>query len=371
MNEVPAHNGIRFPCLRSAVRASDTVDCVPHPARPTVTLREVAAAAGVSVATASRVLGGSSRTVAPEYRRRVLAVAAELRYTADASARSMRRANDSIAVVADDLTTPSIGIAVAAMERQARDTGAFVTVSSTHGAVERQFETVRLQRALRPRALILTSSRVEANALERRLLGELLGYEREGGRVVIVGDTDMPFSSISFDNRDSAKELAAHVAGSGHRHVTILAGARGTGNVAARTSGFVEGLRHGGVDGRHIRISHCAVSRQGGFDATRRLLAKGLASTDAILAANDTIAIGAMSALRAAGMAVPADVSVTGFDDIELATDVTPRLTTVSLPLARAGAEAIRLALTAHPEVEHLTMRGQVVVRDSTAIRAG
>ncbi|ONI92588.1 hypothetical protein ALI22I_03090 [Saccharothrix sp. ALI-22-I] len=344
---------------------------MPHPARPTVTLREVAAAAGVSVTTASRVLGGSSRTVAPEYHERVLAAAAALRYTADASARAMRRANDSIAVVADDLTTPSIGMAVAAMERQARDAGAFVTVSSTHGTAERQLETVRLQRALRPRALILTSSRIEANALGGRLLDELLGYERDGGKVVIVGDTDMPFNSISFDNHGPAKELAAHIAESGHRHVTILAGARDRANVSTRTSGFVTGLRDGGVDGRHIRISHCAVSRQGGFDATQQLLAEGLAPTDAILAANDTIAIGAMSALRAAGVAVPADVSVTGFDDIELATDVTPRLTTVSLPLAQAGAEAIRLALAAHPETAHLMMHGQVVVRDSTAVRTG
>jgi LacI family transcriptional regulator len=344
---------------------------MPHSARPTVTLREVAAAAGVSVSTASRVLGGSSRTVAEEYRQRVVSAAAALRYTADAAARAMRRANDSIAVVGDDLTTPSMGMVAAAMERRARDAGAFVTVSSTHGTAERQLETVRLQRALRPRALVLTSSRIEADVLGGRLLDELLGYEREGGRVVIVGDTDMPFNSISFDNHGPAKELAAYIAESGHRHVTILAGARDRANVSARTSAFVAGLRDGGVDGRHIRISHCAVSRQGGFDATQRLLTEGLAPTDAVLAANDTIAIGAMSALRAAGVEVPADVSVTGFDDIELAIDVTPRLTTVSLPLARAGAEAVRLALAEHSEVEHLTMHGQVVVRDSTTVRAG
>jgi LacI family transcriptional regulator len=342
---------------------------MPHPARPTVTLRDVAAAAGVSVPTASRVLGGSSRTVAAEYRQRVLAAAAALRYSADASARAMRRANDAIAVVGDDLTTPSMGMVAAAMERQARDAGAFVTVSSTHGTAARQLETVRLQRALRPRALILTSSRLDANALDGRLLDELLGYEREGGRVVIVGDTDMPFDSISFDNYGSAKELAHHIAELGHRHVTILAGARGRGNVSARTAGFMAGLRDGGVEERHIRISHGAVSRQGGFDATQRLVAEGLEPPHAVLAANDTIAIGAMSAFRAAGVAVPADVSLTGFDDIELATDVTPRLTTVSLPLAQAGAEAVRLALRARAEKEHLMMRGQFVVRDSTTIR--
>ncbi|MDW4909658.1 LacI family DNA-binding transcriptional regulator [Streptomyces sp. ADMS] len=340
---------------------------MPHSARPTVTLRDVAAAAGVSVPTASRVLGGSSRTVAEEYRQRVLSAAAALRYTPDASARAMRRANDSIAVVGDDLTTPSMGIVAAAMERQARNAGAFVTVSSTHGTAERQLETVRLQRALRPRALILTSSRLDTNALGGRLLDELLGYEREGGRVVIVGDTDMPFDSISFDNHGPAKELGTYVAGSGHRHVTILAGARGQGNVSARTAGFMAGLRDGCVEERHIRITHCTVSRQGGFDAARRLVAEN--PPHAVLAANDTIAIGAMSAFRAAGVAVPGDVSVTGFDDIELAIDVTPRLTTVSLPLAQAGAAAVRLALADRAETEHLMMRGQVVVRDSTAIR--
>ncbi|MDK1344708.1 substrate-binding domain-containing protein [Streptomyces sp. 378] len=277
--------------------------------------------------------------------------------------------NDSIAVVGDDLTTPSMAMAVAAMERRARDAGAFVTVSSTRGTAERQLETVRLQRALRPRALILTSSRLDANALGGRLLDELLGYEREGGRVVIVGDTDMPFDSISFVNHGPAKELAGFVAGAGHRHVTILAGARGQGNVSTRTAGFLAGLRDGGVEGRHIRISHCAVSREGGFDAARLMITEGLEPPHAVLAANDTIAIGAMSAFRAAGVAVPDDVSVTGFDDIELAVDVTPRLTTVSLPLAQAGAEAVRLALADRAEAEHLMMRGRVVVRDSVAVR--
>ncbi|MBZ3900435.1 LacI family DNA-binding transcriptional regulator [Streptomyces griseiscabiei] len=342
---------------------------MPHAARPTVTLRDVAAAAGVSVTTASRVLGGSSRTVASEYRQRVLTAAAALRYTADASARAMRRANDSIAVVGDDLTTPSMGMVAAAMERQAREAGAFVTVSSTHGTAERQLETVRLQRALRPRALILTSSRLDANALGGRLLDELVGLENEGGRVVIVGDTDMPFDSISFDNHGAAKELAEYVAELGNQRVAIFAGLRDLGNVSARTAGFVAGLRDGGVEERHIRIVHSAVSRQGGFDAARRLVTDGLEPPQVVLAANDTIAIGAMSAFRADCVAVPTDISVTGFDDIELATDVTPRLTTVSLPLARAGAEAVRLALEPRAEAVHLVMRGQVVVRDSTVIR--
>ncbi|WP_162907337.1 LacI family DNA-binding transcriptional regulator [Allorhizocola rhizosphaerae] len=343
---------------------------MPHAARPTVTLHDVAAAAGVSVSTASRVLGGSTRTVAAEYEQRVLAAAAALRYTPDASARAMRRMSDSITLLADDLTTPSIAIVVAAMERQARTAGAFVTVSSTRAVPRRQLEAVRRLRALRPRALVLTSSRINAGALQGRLLNELVAYEREGGRVVLVGDTDMPFDSISFDNFGSARFVGAHVGESGHRRVVILSGPPGHATATARASGFAEGLRAAGVDSRHIRLVNCEVSRQGGFDAARQLIDEGLGDTDAVLGVNDIVAIGAMSALRDAGVAVPGGVSVTGFDDVQLAVDVTPRLTTIALPLAHAGAEAIRLATSERGmEPARLTVRGHLVVRDSTKAR--
>jgi LacI family transcriptional regulator len=353
---------------------------VPHPARPTVTLHDVAAAAGVSVATASRVLGGSSRTVAPEFEARVQAAATALRYTADASARAMRRPSDSIVLIVDDLTTPSIGMVVAAMERQTRAINAFVTVSSARGTPERQLETVRLLRALRPRALVLTSSRFEANALGGKLLNELTTYEGEGGRVVIVGSTDMPFDSIRFDDRGAGLTLGTHLAQTGHRGVAILAGPARRANLAARVAGLTEGLRAGGVDKSRVLVRHCDVSRQGGFEAARALLEEGLLATrllgrdalpgtDALVGANDVVAIGAMTALRLGGVSVPSDISVAGIDDIQLAVDVTPRLTTIALPLEQVGADAIRLVLGERLEAGHLTVSGHLIVRDSTIVR--
>jgi LacI family transcriptional regulator len=329
----------------------------------------VAAAAGVSLSTASRVLNGSSRTVAAEYAEKVLAAAAALRYTADASARAMRRASDSIALVADDLTTASIGLVLAAMEREARTVDAFVTVASTGGTPPRQLETVRMMCALRPRALVLTSSTLYADVLEGRLLRELLDYQREGGRVVIFGDTDMPFDAISVENRASAVPVGTYLAQTGHRRVTIVAGAADRANVSDRTVGFIDGLVAGGVDRADIRVVHCEVSRHGGFTAVERLLAGGPLDADALVCANDAIAIGAMSALRGAGVRVPRDVSVTGFDDIPLATDVTPRLTTVAVPLARIGQDAIRLALGDHQERRRTTESGELMVRESTGPR--
>ncbi|GIH02814.1 LacI family transcriptional regulator [Rhizocola hellebori] len=310
--------------------------------------------------------------MAPELERKVLAAAAALRYTSDVSARAMRRKSDAIALVADDLTTPSIGLVVAAMERQARTIGAFVSVSSTRGVPERQYETVRTLCALRPRALVLTSSRIQAKVLDGRLLDELLAYEQQGGRVVIFGDTDMPFDSISVDDRGSARLMGTYLASTGHRRAVILAGTRDRANVSARASGFVEGMLGGGVDAQDVRIVNCEVSRQGSYEATIRLLDEGIGDTDAIIAANDVIAIGALAACRAGGVDVPWDVSVTGFDDIQLAVDVTPRLTTIAVPLAEIGAESIRLALAspAGDSPVRETVQGTLIVRDSTVSRS-
>ncbi|MET8866859.1 LacI family DNA-binding transcriptional regulator [Nonomuraea sp. NPDC004580] len=337
---------------------------MPHAARPTVTLRDVAAAAGVSVATASRVLAGSARKVAPEYAARVLAAAADLRYTADAAARAMRTAGDSIALVADDLTTPSMGMVVAAMEREASTAGAFVTVSATMGDAARQAETVRVLRSLRPRALVVTSNRFLAGASDDRLAEELRSYERDGGRAVIFGDTDLPFDTIGFDNHGCGRLVGAYVAALGHWRVAILAGSPGLRNLADRTAGCVAGLSAGGV--RDILVLPCPVSRDGGYAAARDLAARGLDGRQAVLAVNDAIAIGALSGFRAAGVDVPGDVSVTGVDDIPLARDVTPPLTTVALPLAEAGAQAIRYALTPSDTVRHLRMTGHLIPRHST-----
>lgn len=343
---------------------------MPHPARQTVTLHDVAARAGVSVATASRVLGHSSRTVTPELEQRVLAAAAALDYTADASARAMRRGSESITLVADDLTTPSIAVVVAAMERQARAGGAFVSVASTHGSPQRQVAAIRRLRALRPRALVLTSGRVGTETAGGQLVQELQAYRDDGGRVVIVGDTDLPFDSISFDNHGAAQLVGRHLGGTGHRRVIVLGGPRGHPATGARVTGLLEGLRETGVARRGISVVHCETSRRGGGDAARAVLATGLGQAEAIAAANDVIAIGALTVLRDAGIRIPEDVSLTGFDDIPLAADVTPRLTTVALPLAEAGAQAIRFATREPSGTAHLLMRGQLVVRGSTR-RAG
>ncbi len=349
------------------VHAADYAQPVPHPSRPTVTLHDVARAAGVSVATASRVLGGSSRTVAADYRRRVLDAASALNYAADLSARAMRRDTDFVVLVTDDLTTYTMGVVVAAMERQARQVNAFVSVSATGGVPQRQLETVRTLVAFRPRALVLTSSRIEATSANRPLVDELREYQRRGGRVVIYGSIDLPFDSIRVDDLGSARQVGERLAATGHRRPLILAGDRDRAFAAARTAGYVEGLVAGGVRRADIRTVDCDVTRQGGFDAVTRA---GFEGVDAVVAVNDAVAIGALSACHHAGIPVPERLSVTGFDDIPLAVDVTPRLTTVALPHAEIGARAVRLALSERDgELVRDVVAGSLVERGTTATR--
>jgi LacI family transcriptional regulator len=343
---------------------------LPHRARDTVTLRDVAAEAGVSVATASRVLGGGNRSVAPENARKVIEAATRLRYTVDAAARAMNRGSDAIALVADDLATPAVAAVVAAMERQARTVDAFVTVSSTRGLPELQAATIRTLAGFRPRALVLTSTRISHESSDTRVLDELRAFERNGGRVIIYGSggVHLPFDALAVDDRGSARLMGEHLARTGHRRAIILAGTRGRAYAAARTSGYVEGLLAAGADVQDIRIVNCEVSRQGGFDAAAQLIREGLDGTDVLVAINDTVAIGVLAACRAAGVDVPGRVSVTGFDDVPLARDLTPGLTTIALPFTEIGVRAIEMAVRDRPEgagPARETFRGVLIVRGS------
>jgi LacI family transcriptional regulator len=135
-----------------------------------------------------------------------------------------------------------------------------------------------------------------------------------------------------------------------------------------RLRGFRAGLAASGVPADHVRVLPGPFTREGGYDAANALLADGLGAT-CVFAVNDVMAVGAMAAFRDAGLSVPEDVSVAGFDDIATLRDVTPRLTTVRLPLEEMGTRVARLALdpAAGGSPVVATVRGDVLLRQSTA----
>ena len=346
-----------------------------------VTLEDVARAAGVSLATASRTLNGSTRKVKEANRQLVLEAAERLGYTPNVSAQAVARGTTTtVALLVGDISDPYFSSIAAGVVGEAERAGLVVTMGETRRDPAREVQMVRTMRGQRPRAIILAASRLAGDPEAEALAHELESYEHSGGRAVFVSATDAPFRSLNLANREGARELGRALAGLGYRHPAVLAGPAATpepgapltGTAGLRTSderlaGFAEAFAAAGLPLAPDRVTSTAFTRDGGYDAMAALIAAGLGDVDLVFAVNDVMAVGAMSALRDAGLEPGRDVAIAGFDDIPTLRDVTPRLTTASLPLEEVGARALRLALGEHTDEEPI--HAEVAIRESTPRR--
>lgn len=342
---------------------------------PSPTLSDVAREAGVSLATASRALNGSAtRVVGPALRERVLEAAERLGYTPDARAQAMARGRSSaLGLVVHDIADPYFSTLAAGVSEAAEDDGLVVTLASTRTDPVREAEVVELLARQRPQALVLAGSRLGGGDDRARLTATLSRYVSGGGRVATVGQPLDDLPCVQIANREGAAELAGALHDLGYRDVVVLGGPPDHRTAADRTCGLLEGLAERGV---HVPAEHVVpgdFTRDGGYGAatTALPLLEGRPGV-VLVAVTDVMAVGATAALRDAGLDVPGDVAVAGFDDIVTLRDVTPGLTTVRLPLHDVGAAAVRLALGAgEPSgAQRVVVRGEVVVRASTPRRA-
>ncbi len=173
------------------------------------------------------------------------------------------------------------------------------------------------------------------------------------------------------ENKAGADALARALAALGHRRFAVLAGPRSLLTAGDRVEGFRAGLRAWSVPAGPARIVHGDFSRDGGYQAMSEILAAGEPLPDCVFAVTDIMAVGALARLRAAGLEVPRDIALAGFDDISTLRDVYPPLTTVRLPLRRMGELAARLVLSedAPQQPRVIPVPGEVVLRDSTVPR--
>ncbi len=330
-----------------------------------VTLHDVAQAAGVSLATASRVLNGSDRRVAPAYRDRVLRAAAELHYTPNLSAQAVARGrSSSIGLVVADIVDPYFATIASGAMAAAAAAGLVVTISVTERDPERELATVRALRGHRPRALLLAGSRPTDSARDHDLAAELAAFTETGGRVVLLAETDLAFPTVRLANRAGAADLGRALRDLGYRDAVMLTGPADLITPTERAHGFVEGFGP-------VRTISDEFGRDGGHRAARRLLAgeAGDASADLVVASSDVMAMGAMTALREAGLVPGRDIGVAGFDDVHTIRDVTPALTTVRVPLEAMGSAAVALALGEEEQPAPAHFAGEVLLRASTPAR--
>jgi LacI family transcriptional regulator len=341
--------------------------------RSHVTLEDVAKAAEVSLATASRVLNGTTR-VRGELRDRVLAAAEKLAYTPNVHAQALAGAGqNTVGVICHDVSDPYFAAIARGVMRVAGDNGLLVMLANTFREPEREISYVSMLRAQRASAILLIGSGFEDRALQRAMAAELAPYRAAGGQVAAVSrHRGLKVDTVQPRNREGAAAMARSLLALGHRRFAVLAGPRTLTTVVDRVEGFESALVEAGLRLSEKDIVTAAFTRDGGHAAMTELLSRGLTAS-CVFAVTDVMAVGALTALREAGIRVPADVSIAGFDDIPLVRDLTPPLTTVALPLERLGELAMDLALsgTRGGRSRILRVDGEVVLRASTSTWSG
>lgn len=335
--------------------------------RGPVTLALVAQRAGVSLATASRVLNGSERTVGDELRERVLAAAVELRYASHGPAQALARATTTIVgLIVHDVRDPYFSAIAAGAMRVARDDDLMVMLASTFRDPELELDYLERLRVQRARAILLVGSGTVNRTFTQRLADTARAFEDGGGRVVCVSYHGVAMDAVLPDNRQGGRDITQLLLDLGHRRIGVVSGPPQLLTVRHRLDGAREALAEAGVELPDSAVVAGDFSREGGHAAALRLLERAPDVT-AIFALNDLMARGVLIALQALGRRVPDDISVVGFDDLPVAEDTSPRLTTVRLPLEEIGAQAMRLVL--EPAVERRRTErvvGDVIVREST-----
>lgn len=330
-------------------------------ARPT--LSQVAAAAGVSVASASRALSGASAS--PAMVARVRAAAESLGYVADAMARSLKvRRTEQLALAVADLGNPVYVTMMRAIESVVSGAGYRLVVVATGADTDAEIETVRGMSRGYADGLIISPLRITPAVTDELLAARV--------PVVVIGSLppSVPLDNVRANSVRGIGLAYTHLIASGRRSIAFVNGPLGTTPGDARLRGFRRAVttRGGSIDEAAI-VSGSDFTADAGEKATRALL--GGYSPDAIICANDLLAIGAMRALRDSGRTVPTDVAVVGMDNTELAELTTPTLTSVCLGSRERGMQAATLLLDriADPEREpsRVTVQPRLVERDSSA----
>jgi DNA-binding LacI/PurR family transcriptional regulator len=300
------------------------------------TLSEVARHAGVTPATVSNVLRNRGR-VGEATRQRVLEAVDALGYRPHLAARALAEGRaPTLALMVSSIANPFYPEFALAVERAARTSGHFVIICNTNE------DPVTGRAYLDQIAGTLSEGVLVTNAnLE---LADLHVTESRGTPVVLCmwerPDEPPGLPCVAVDFRLAGELAGKHLLELGHRRIGAIVGSKASGVHATRYEGFVDALRAAGV--RKNRVRHAADTIQGGYTAARALLEADPQLT-AIFATNDLPALGAMHAAADLGLAVPADLSVVGITDIQLARESRPALTTVAVPTVEVAGLAVSL----------------------------
>lgn len=328
-------------------------------------LSDVAKLAGVSISTVSRTLNAPEK-VRPALAQRIRQAISDLHYVPDAAARALAsRRSRTIGVIMPTLSNPIFAVGIQAMESRLDECGyALIIGSSEYGAARQRRQVMTL--------------------IERGVDGLILhGLSDSADSLAMIEERGLPFVNlwsykedaahpcIGFDNRHIARRVANYLLDLGHRRFSMIAGITHENDRATdRVEGVREALLERGIHLEASRVfekSYGVAEGRAGFRAVFR--GPGPPPT-AIIAGNDLLALGAIIEARSAGVSVPGDVSVAGFDDVELARHLEPGLTTMRVPsenLGRLAADYMIDRLEGRPVEDKIRVEVELIVRGSTA----
>lgn len=306
---------------------------------PLPTLEDVARRAGVSTATVSRCMNLSA-SVREETRQRVAQVVDELGYTPHFGGRALAsNRTNTIGAIIPTMENAIFARGLQALQEALAEAGVMLLVASSGYDPERELEQVR---ALLGRGvdgiMLIGEARPQAtyDLLQSRSIPFVLAWNYR---------VDSPHICVGFDNRASMRMLADHVIAVGHRRIAMIAGITEWNDRAIdRRDGVIDAMQAAGLPLAPDMIVEADYSPDGGAAAFATLIARDPNLT-AVICGNDVLAVGAQRQARLLGLATPVDISITGFDDIELASLVEPPLTTVHVPHRRMGQAVAEILL--------------------------
>jgi len=328
------------------------------------TIKDVARVAGVSVATVSRALNGHAN-VTPQTREHVMGVVAQLRFVPSSAAQSMiTRRTHTVGALLPDLHGEYFSELIRGIDLAARARGLHLLVSSSHGDAAEAAAALRAMNG-RVDGLLVMSPHVNADFLWGNVPDDLpavlMNTRVAGGN----------HSSFAVDNHGGAYAMVRHLIERGHRDIAFVAGPESNFEAQERLAGYRAAIADLLPGGTGERVLQGDFTQESGFRAGSQVVAL-TNRPSAVFASNDAMAIGCLSALNEAGLQVPQDIALAGFDDIPISRYVNPSLTTVRARITELGGLALERLASAIEEpgrigAQHQTLRADLIVRQSTA----
>lgn len=329
-------------------------------------MKKIAEIAGVSLGTVSHVLNGTAKVREP-LRKRVLDAVHVTGYQPSQLARGLRRDKTNIlAMIIPDILNPFFPGVVRGAEDVAFTKGYRLVLCNTDNDHSKEIMHLNALRTYLPSGLIVIPSDFSELTVQTE------SYRRAGAAVVCIDRLPRNWDgdSVTINNAEGAYEAASYLIGLGHREMAVITGPLHLTNSQDRLKGFKRAMKQAGLEILPGYMQETTFDRAGGYAKTKILL-KMLPRPTAILACNDMIALGALMAIREARLHCPDDISLCGFDGLDLTEMTSPQLSSVYQSPYQLGAAAAELALDRveqkNSPVRHIVLKTELRIRDSVA----